>query len=183
LGELLSVYRNYLLFLASIQIDRRLQGKAGDSDLVQETYLRAHCHFQQFRGHTEGEFAAWLRGILVGVVANHVRSYLGTKQRDARLERGLAVEIEGVSGILDRGLVAATNSPSQDAVRHESSLLLAEALQRLPEDYRRTIILRDFEGLSFADIATRMGRSVDSVQKLWVRALAQLRQGLLEEPT
>ena len=79
------------------------------------------------------------------------------------------------SGILERGLVAPDNTPSQQAVLHESTLLLADALARLPDDYRETIILRQFEGLSFAEIAERMGRSVDSVQKLWVRALTQLR--------
>ena len=68
------------------------------------------------------------------------------------------------------------------AHRREQSLLLAEALERLAADYREVIILRHIESLSFAETAERMGRSVDSVEKLWVRALAKLRKEMGERP-
>jgi RNA polymerase sigma-70 factor, ECF subfamily len=178
LGALLGIYRQYLSLLARTQVGRRLQGKADSSDLVQETCLEAHRHIHQFRGTTEAEFAAWLRSILAGLVANLVRRYLGTKQRDARLEQSLAVELNNTSCILDRGLVAAIDSPSEQAVQHEASLRLAGALELLPPDYRQVIILRHLEALPFAEVAARMGRSVDSVEKLWVRALARLRKSL-----
>ena len=55
---------------------------------------------------------------------------------------------------------------------------MAEALDRLSEDYREVIILRHLEGMGFAEVARRMKRSEDSVQKLWVRALASLRRSL-----
>ena len=50
--------------------------------------------------------------------------------------------------------------------------------EQLPADYREVIILRHLEGLSFPDVAQRMGRTVDSVDKLWARALARLRRSL-----
>jgi RNA polymerase sigma-70 factor (ECF subfamily) len=178
LGALLAIYRQYLLLLARTQIGRRLQGKADASDLVQEACLEAHRHIGQFRGSTEAEFAAWLRSILAGLVANLVRRYLGTKQRDARLEQALAVELNNTSCMLDRGLAAAASSPSEQAVRHEASVRLAGALEQLPDDYRQVIILRHLESLPFAEVAQQMGRSVDSVEKLWVRALARLRRTL-----
>jgi RNA polymerase sigma-70 factor, ECF subfamily len=178
LGALLGLYRRYLMLLARTQVGRRLQGKADASDLVQETCLEAHRHMQQFRGTTEAEFAAWLRSILAGLVANLVRRYLGTKQRDARLEQALVVELNNTSCILDRGLVAAVSSPSEQAVRREASMQLADALEQLPIDYRQVIILRHLEGLPFAEVARQMDRSVDSVEKLWVRSLARLRKAL-----
>jgi RNA polymerase sigma-70 factor (ECF subfamily) len=42
------------------------------------------------------------------------------------------------------------------------------------------LILRSLEGLSFSEVAAKMGRSLDSVEKLWVRALPKLRQALGE---
>jgi RNA polymerase sigma-70 factor (ECF subfamily) len=179
LGELLSLYRHYLSLLAGMQIHRRLQGKADASDLVQETCIEAHRHIAQFRGHTTAELSAWLRSILAGLIANHVRRYLGTRRRDANLERSLNVELDNTSCILDRGLLAETSSPSQQAVQRENALLLADALEQLPADYRQTIVLRNFEGLSFSEVAQQMDRSVDSVQKLWIRALARLRETLM----
>ena len=64
LDRLLESYRNYLRLLARTGIDASLRGKADPSDLVQETLLKAHQHFDQFRGQTETELVAWLRQIL-----------------------------------------------------------------------------------------------------------------------
>jgi RNA polymerase sigma factor (sigma-70 family) len=71
---------------------------------------------------------------------------------------------------------------TQGAVRREQSVLLAEALDNLPPDYREVIILRNLQGLSFPEVAQRMSRSVDSVTKLWARALVQLRRHLGGQP-
>jgi RNA polymerase sigma-70 factor (ECF subfamily) len=176
LGQLLEAYRNYLALAARLQISRRLQSKVDAADLVQETFLKAHRHFAQFRGTTEGELVAWLRQILALNVANLVRHYCGTRGRDVRLERELADELTRSSQQWGLGLVAEQSSPSQKAARREEAVLLADALGKLPADYAEAIILRQLEGLPFAEVAQRMGRSVDSVEKLWVRGLTQLRR-------
>jgi RNA polymerase sigma-70 factor (ECF subfamily) len=183
LGRLLEVYRAYLVVLARVQIGRRLQGKVDASDLVQEAFLGACRDFPQFRGTSEREFLAWLRQILASLLANLVRHYQGTQARDIRLERQLAVELEQSSQALDRGLVAEQSTPSEQAIRREESLLLAEALGRLPAEWRELLILRHLEGLSFPEIARRLGQTVDSLKKQWPRALASLRRLLAGEPS
>jgi RNA polymerase sigma-70 factor (ECF subfamily) len=176
LGLLLEMYRPYLTLLARVQIGRRLRGKADASDVVQDAFLGAHRDFCQFRGATEGEFLAWLRHVLASVLANFVRHYKGTKQRDVRLERELAAELEQSSCALDRGLVAAASSPSRQAERCEQAVLIAEALDRLANDDRELLVLRHLEGLSFPEVAQRMGCALNSVKKRWPRALMRLRQ-------
>jgi len=178
LGQLLELYRNYLELLARLQIGRRLRGKVDAADLVQETFLKAHRDFATFRGVTEEELAGWLRQILAANVAMLVRRYCGTQRRDVRLERELAREIDQSSRILDRGLIAPQSTPSQQAVRREQAVLLADALGQLPADYREVIILRHMEGCSFPEVARQMDRTLDSVKKLWTRALVQLRRSL-----
>jgi RNA polymerase sigma-70 factor (ECF subfamily) len=180
-GRLLELYRAYLGVLARVQIGRRLQGKVDASDLVQEAFLGACRDFPQFRGTTEKEFLGWLRQILASLLANLVRHYQGTQRRDVRLERQLALELDQSSQALDRGLAAPHSSPSQQAVRREQSVVLAEALGRLPPEWRELLIHRHLEGLTFPEVARRMGRSVDSVKKLWPRALAGLRRLLKED--
>jgi RNA polymerase sigma-70 factor, ECF subfamily len=177
-GQLLEMYRHYLTLLARLQIGRRLQGKVDPSDLVQETFLKAHRDLALFRGRTEPELAGWLRQILAANLAMLVRHYCGTQRRDVRLERELALEVDQSSQILDRGLLAPDSSPSQRAAAREQGVLLANALERLPEDYREVIILRHMEGLTFPEVAARMGRTLDSVKKVWTRALVQLRRTL-----
>jgi RNA polymerase sigma-70 factor (ECF subfamily) len=180
LGQLLELYRNYLVLLARLQISRRYQGKVNPSDLVQETFLEAHRDFAQFRGTTEAELAGWLRQILARNLANQVWRRYATRRRDVRLERELADELEQSSRALDKSLVAPQSSPSQQAARREQAVLLADALAQLPEDYRAVIVLRHVEGLPFPEVARRLDRSIDSVKKLWARGLARLRRALGE---
>ncbi len=177
-GELFERYRPYLTLLARLQIGRRLQGKADPADLVQETFLEAHCHFARFRGTTEKELLCWLRQILATNLAHLVRRYCGTQRRDVRMELDLEEELNQSSHAMDAGLFAKQSSPSQRAVRREQPVRLANALEQLRQDYRDVLVLRHLEGLTFPEVARRLERSVDSVEKLWVRALDRLRRTL-----
>lgn len=182
LGPLLEIYRNYLRVLARIEIGRKLQGKLDASDLVQDTFLEAHRNFGLFQGSDERQFAAWLRQILAAKVANLVRHYFGTQGRDVRLEQELAAHLDNSSHMLGHELAASMTSPSLQAARREQAVLLADALEQLPVDYKEVIILRHLEGLTFPEVAKRMQRSQDSVEKLWLRGLAKLRQVFGELP-
>lgn len=174
-GALLEVYRGYLELLARVEIGRRLQTKLDTGDIVQETFLEAHRNFDAFRGGTEAELVAWLRGIFAARLSNLVRHYLRTQGRDLRREQALEINLDQSSRLLDRGLFAGGGTPSQQVVRREQGVLLAESLAKLPDDYREVIVLRHLEELTFPEIARQLGRTVDSVQKVWVRALAKLR--------
>ena len=181
-GRLLELYRNYLALLARAQISRHLQGLVDPSDVVQETFLAAHRDFARFRGTTEAELVSWLRQILAARLADLVRHHVGARRRDARLERRLADELNRSSQALGGGLADRQPSPSQLAARREQAVLLADALRTLPPDYAEVIVLRHLEGLSFPEVARRMGRSAGSAEKLWVRALVRLRRALGGEP-
>ncbi|MDB5384916.1 MAG: polymerase subunit sigma-24 [Planctomycetaceae bacterium] len=176
LGQLLESYHNYLRLLARIEIGRRLQGKIDASDIVQETFLNAHRSFPNFRGAVEAQFVHWLRTILAGTLANVVRRYLGTQARDLNLEQQLAAELDQSSCALGHILVDPHSSPSELAIRGEQSLWVTAALSRLPEDYQTVLILRHLEGLTFPQVAQRMERSVDSVEKLWLRGITRLKK-------
>jgi RNA polymerase sigma-70 factor (ECF subfamily) len=175
MGRLLHQYHSYLSILARLQIGRRLQSKLDSSDLVQETFVQAHRFFDKFRGASEAELMGWLREILASRLAKTVRRYR-THGRDIRLERNMAAELDKSSHAMDRALVAPHSSPSQRAARREQAVLLANALDQLPNDYREVMILHHLEGLTFPEVARRMGRSLDSVKNLWTRALARLRR-------
>ncbi len=182
LGRLLDAYRRYLTLLARMQIDRTLRIKLDASDVVQETFLEAHRDFGHFRGTSRGELVAWLRQILARNLANQVRHYRGTKRRDLRLERHLGLAVDRSSEHLAERVVFPGASPSHEAARGEAAVVLANALGQLPADYRDALVLRNLEELTFPEMAERMGRSVDSVKKLWARGLAQLRRLMTESP-
>src|SRR5205807_1106448 len=83
------------------------------------------------------------------------------------LERELAGDLGRSSQALPHAVADPGTSPSDRAARREQAVLLADALGRLPEDYREVLVLRHLEGLTFPAIAERLGRSEDSVTKLW----------------
>jgi RNA polymerase sigma-70 factor, ECF subfamily len=175
LGELLARYRQYLVFLTRTQLHHHMRGKADPSDLAQEACLAAHAAISDFRGRSADEFAAWLRGILSNVLAMQLRKYLGTQKRDPRLEQTLDRGLTSAGDFLHSGIAGDWTSPSQHFARNEAFLQLAAALESLPEDYRQVVVLRHVDGLPFSEVARLMNRSVDSVEKLWVRGLAKLK--------
>jgi RNA polymerase sigma-70 factor, ECF subfamily len=176
-GRLLELYRNYLRLMARAVIGRSLRVRLDESDLVQETFLQAHRDFDHFLGASEPELAAWLRQVLVHRMTDQAK-YHRAQARDPGRQEALEDVLARSSAAVQRALVAPTSSPSVGAARREEAVLLADALARLPEDYREVFVLRNLEHQPFAEVAERMGRSVNAVQKLWARALAALKREL-----
>ena len=128
LDRLLESYRNYLRLLARTGIDRSLQGKADPSDLVQETLLKAHQHFDQFQGRTEAELAGWLRQILARCLADLRPEVPGGRGAAVGRERSLEDLLGSASRAIGGLLAPNGQSPSQSAQRRELTVVLADAL-------------------------------------------------------
>lgn len=177
-GQLLGRFERWLQLLARVQCESRFQAKFDAADIVQQTLLEAVRALPQFRGTTEAELAGWLRQILAHALAHEIRRFQGAQKRDVGLEVSLDAELAQSSLRLGALLAESGPTPSQAAARQEVGVLLADALCRLPEDYRDVLVLRHLEGLSHEEIAVRLGRSVGAVRMLWVRALASLKTEL-----
>jgi RNA polymerase sigma-70 factor (ECF subfamily) len=181
LGQLLQLYTNYLKLLVLAQLERNLRVRVSPSDVVQETFFEAHRDFPQFRGHSMGEFLAWLRRILVNNLSRVVEQHILAEKRDVRrevsLER-LATALEQSTARLEAVLPDPGSSPSAGAHRREVEIVLADQLADLPTDYRDVIVLRHIEALPFDEIGRRMDRSSGAVRMLWLRAVKMLRERL-----
>lgn len=172
-------FRGYLYVLAGRHADRRLQGKVGASDIVQQTLVQALAAKSQFRGAGDAELAAWLRQILARQLANAARD-LGRRKRDVARERSLEAALDQSASRLEVFLAAADSSPSQKAQRNEQFLRLAEALAQLPEAQREAIVLHHLEQKSLAEIGGQMDRTAAAVAGLIKRGLRALRLRLQE---
>jgi RNA polymerase sigma-70 factor (ECF subfamily) len=179
-GKLLELYRNYLRLVARSLISGALRIKLDPSDLVQETFLKAHRDFGQFAGGTERELLGWLRQILARSLANQVKHHR-RQARNHQREESLQDLLEQSSLTVQLALAAAAPSPSEAASQREQAVLLADAVDRLPPDYREAFVLRTLEHVPFEEIAVRMGRSTGAVRMLWARAVKKLHQMLESE--
>jgi len=173
--RLLESYRNYLRLLAYTGLEESLQDKADPSDIVQETLLKAHANFGQFRGGNEAELAGWLRQILARNLTDLSRRYQQTKARRVNRERSLEELLDQSSLALGKLVSIEGPSPSEHAQKRELNLVLADALADLSADYRNVIVLRSLEERDWEDVARKMGRSPGAVRILWARALTRLR--------
>jgi RNA polymerase sigma-70 factor (ECF subfamily) len=172
-GELLEQYRAALELAATANLPTYLNGKLSDSDLVQQTLLDAYRHLSDFQGDSPEMLAAWLRAIL----ANKLRDELRRRKSPAHRMSVLSLDIDSN---LQRDLATDSSGPSAKAIRSEEARRLENCLERLPVNYREAIHLRHRDNLSYGEMAQRLSLSENAARKLWVRAIAKLRDMLSE---
>lgn len=174
--RLFATCRSYVALLARANVEKWMQAKVDASDLVQQTLLDAHRDFDRFAGRTEAEWLAWLRQILNHNAGDAVRHFGVAEKRAAKRE----VSLGGAGPDDSAGFAweppAPGASPSQMALHNESELLLAEAIEKLPDDYRDVIVLRNLQRLPFDEVASRLNRTRPAAQMLWARAVQKLRE-------
>jgi RNA polymerase sigma-70 factor (ECF subfamily) len=174
LGKVLDRCRRYLLRTGRGHLDPSLRSKAGESDMVQHTFLEAQRDFPQFRGATEREFLAWLCSILLHNIGTFHRHYRDTGKRDAGHEVPLEKRLP--SGNPEIDLLADARSPGAEVARREQQFILRRVVEQLPDRYRRVIYLRALEGFSFETIGWLMDCSPDAARMLYRRALREARR-------
>jgi RNA polymerase sigma-70 factor (ECF subfamily) len=179
LGRLLTLYRNYLTILATTQLDARLRRRVSPSDLVQEAMLGAYRDFSKFRGSSERELLGWLRQILINCLHHAYEAHVQAGRRDIRRE----VSLDDMNRAMDRSVMRLGHvladpgpSPSAPVRQRERAVGLADQLAKLKPDDRDVIVLRNLQGLSFEEVAERMGRKPGAVRMLWLRAIERFRQ-------
>lgn len=177
LGRALESYRDYLLLVARRDLGNDLVAKAGASDLIQETFLGAQRDFGQFAGESPAELQAWLGVILKNNLASFHRHYRKAGKRRVAREVSLPPTGDGAGDPL-QSLPADATSPSGFVMRIEREQAMLDALDRLPERYRRVVLWHHNERLSFEEIGRRLECSAGAARKLWPRALVRLRQEL-----
>jgi RNA polymerase sigma-70 factor, ECF subfamily len=176
-AQRLERFRDYLRLLTRMQLGRAWGGWLEPSDLVQQTLLEAYQKRDQFRGCTDQAQGAWLRAILARNVADAIRAQ-GRQKRDIARERSLEAELEASSARLGAWLAADQSTPSEQAVRHEQAVLLANALAQLPKFQREALVLHYWQGCTLAEIGGRLDRTTDAVAGLLKRGLKHLRLAL-----
>ncbi len=171
LGRALLSFRDYLMLVANEGLHPALGAKVGASDVVQDTFFRAHRGFAEFRGRSEAEWRHWLRAILVRSLAHEHRRYALTAKR----RQGCEIPMQ--SGVVE-GPESGDPTPSREFARRERELALLAALDRLPAHYREVVTWHHRERLPFEEIGRRRGISAEAARKLWTRALGCLRHEL-----
>jgi RNA polymerase sigma-70 factor (ECF subfamily) len=130
-------------------------------DVAQETFIKAYRALPSFRG--DSAFYTWLYRIAI----NTAKNYLVSQSR-----RPPAEDIDAVDAVnLEAGgALKDIDSPERVLLRDEIEQVITQAIEDLPEDLRTAITLREFEGMSYEEIAQAMGCPIGTVRSRIFRA-------------
>jgi RNA polymerase sigma-70 factor (ECF subfamily) len=141
-------------------------------DIVQDTFLKAFRRLATFQ--RQSSFSTWLYRIAVNTALDFLK----------RMGRSpvQAVEDPELSAAPTRALAGsgiAVAAPDARLRREEVARITAEVLEELPEIFRTVLVLREFEDLSYQQMADVLGLSIGTVESRLFRARARFKDALL----
>ena len=146
----------------------RVIGREEDArDVCQETFLRAFRALPGFKG--EAKFSSWVYRICLNLCRDWMR-----KQRRAPTVQ-MPEGIDPVEMASERGPIESIETLVE---RRELSGVVAEAMALLPEEQRMAIILKEYHGMTFQEIADLQGCPLSTVKTRLYQGLTVLRRHL-----
>ena len=142
-----------------------LRNDAEAEDVMQETYVRAYQHLDQFAG--KAKFSTWLTKIAVYEALGRIRQ----RGRNEDLESLSETSLHTMTKV-----TAGTRNPERQTYDRELKMVLEAAIDALPAGYRSVFVLRAVEGLSVAETAACLDVGAETVKTRLHRARASLRK-------
>jgi RNA polymerase sigma-70 factor (ECF subfamily) len=167
----------YLLYYRRMHwwFERRGLSAEECKDLAQDTFLKVHVSLASFRGETT--FDGWLFTIAMNIYRNRRRSSFTQKRRAREVHLDVAPEGEPAEAPAE-SLRSDDEEPLDRMLAEERSKLLHEAMESLPAQMRRCVMLRVDRDLKYREIADLLDVSVDTVKAHLFQARQQLRERL-----
>lgn len=130
-------------------------------DVAQDTFIRAWKAMGKFRG--DSQFYTWLYRIAVNTAKNHL---VAKKRRPP----GSDVDIDDAVGFDEADGLRDIENPENLLSSQQLAAVLQKAITDLPDDLRTAVTLREFDGLSYEEIAQAMACPVGTVRSRIFRA-------------
>jgi RNA polymerase sigma-70 factor (ECF subfamily) len=143
-------------------LSRLIRDPAEIEDVAQEAFIKAYRALPNFRG--ESAFYTWLYRIAI----NTAKNYLVAQGRRAPTQT--ETEIEDAENFEDGEALRTEDTPERMLLSKQVAEAVNRAIERLPEDLRTAIVLRELEGLSYEEIAVSMNCPIGTVRSRIFRA-------------
>lgn len=176
LAEQFSKARAQIRKMIDMRLDRKLLGRIDASDVVQKAFIEASRRLPEYLDAPKVSPYMWLRQIGRQVLAVHYREHVGTAgrtvHREAEPGKCPIVNSESVAGQMAAS-VASPHSVIAKAELLQKILILIESMA--PED-REVLSLKQFEQLTFQEVALELNVSMEAAKKRYQRAVIRLGQ-------
>jgi RNA polymerase sigma-70 factor (ECF subfamily) len=157
---------------------RTVQDREMAADLTQEVFVKVFRGVGSFHG--ESSLRTWIYRIALREASNQRRWWIRHKQAEIPIEQEIGESESGQPVRLRETLVDPAESPFDLALHEENRSRVEEALSRVPEPFRTTLILRDIEGFVYEEVAEMQGVNLGTVKSRLVRGRAALKAILTE---
>lgn len=174
--RLLTHYRRYLRHLVALRLDPQLRARVDPSDVVQETQMEAVRRLDDYLDNEPLPFRLWLRQLAYDRLLMLRRKHVTAARRAVGRELALP---DGSSLRLAAQLLESGSSPSEQYTRQELTHRVQAALAKLPDPDRELLLMRNFEGLSNAEMARVLNVTPAAASQRYGRALLKLRKLLI----
>jgi RNA polymerase sigma-70 factor (ECF subfamily) len=138
-------------------------GKTDAEDLLQETFLKAYRGMRDFRGGSS--FSTWITKIAINAARSHVR-----KKHPVSISDEIARESEDPSADRLDAMPSPAITPAEALEKKEQRKQVAVALEKLADEEREVLLLREIDELSYEEIAGVLEVSPDAVRSRLHRA-------------
>jgi RNA polymerase sigma-70 factor (ECF subfamily) len=152
---------------------RTVHDRADAADLTQEVFVKVFRGVGSFHG--ESSLRTWIYRIALREASNQRRWWMRHKQQEVAIDEDLTDRETGCSVRLKERLVDPSESPFDALVHEENRARVEAALNKVPEPFRTTLILRDIEGFVYEEVAEIEGVSLGTVKSRLVRGRAYLK--------
>jgi RNA polymerase sigma-70 factor (ECF subfamily) len=159
---------------------RTVYDRTDAADLTQEVFVKVFRGMGSFHGGSS--LRTWIYRIALREASNQRRWWMRHKQQEIPIEQEMTDGECGTPVRLKEMLVDPCEGPYEIAVHEENRALVETALNRVPEPFRTTLILRDIEGFVYEEVAEMQGVNLGTVKSRLVRGRACLK-ALLMAPT
>jgi RNA polymerase sigma-70 factor (subfamily 1) len=174
-NQALEKYRAYLETLTFIQIDPRLRGKFGWSDIIQGTLIEATRTLESMEAMDPEDQRRLLRRMLLNNLRDEI-DHWRTKGHDVGREQSLDEAAEASLVRLRDCIAAQESTPSEKVIQLEEEERVREAFSQLPEREREALILQQRHGWKLDQIAEHLECTTKAVAGLQARGRARLRK-------
>lgn len=139
-----------------------LKNREDALDAAQEAFIKAWINIDSFRG--DSKFSVWIYRLTYNTCLDALR----------KMKKGEIISLTSEDDEAEKDIPDETPTPEEEVLRQETRRSVRRAVEELPEEYRRILVMREFTEMTYAEISSVTGLNEGTVKSRLSRARAKL---------
>lgn len=150
---------------------KMLKNREDALDAAQEVFLKVWINIENFRG--DSKFSVWIYRLTYNTCLDVLR----------KMKKGEIISLTSEEDEAEKDIPDETLTPEENTLRQETRHIVRKAVEELPEEYRRILIMREFTEMTYTEISKATGLNEGTVKSRLSRARGKLGDILIKNGT